>query len=234
MIVIVSILFLTALCFSVLSSSVAGLWPYYTPAALVLTLLWMHVVAGRNRYVARKMVRAFPSLLSAQEREMFLRSPSVFVPQWRAQHVLFSGGDVASVVQTAAGMALVYGLLSVYRQAWAPALLSFGVFLYSLLGPLANAFAAAHHADSEARAVDRCRARLRNRSTAGNPVAPEVSQDVGLGYWRILNKLHSLSAISAPDAGTAQDAPRDERVPQAPSPSEDLPRPGAENEVSLS
>jgi hypothetical protein len=218
MIVIVSILFLTALCFSVLSFSVAGLWPYYTPTALAVTLLWMHVVDGRNRHVARATVRSFPNLLSANEREMFLSSPSVFVPQLRLQHLLFSGGDVVSVVQTAAGTALVYGVLSAHLQAWTPALLSLGVFLYALLGPLANAFPASNHVDSEARAIDRCLARLRRRSGAGKRVAPEVSQDLDTCYWRTLNKLHSLSAVMAQDLARAPCAPREQQVSPAQRP----------------
>jgi hypothetical protein len=228
MIVIVSILSLTALCFGVFSFWVAGLWPYYTPAALAITLLWMHVADGRNRYVARTMVRSFPNMLSANEREMFLGSPSVFVPQLRSQHPLFSGGDVVSVVQTAAGMALACGVLSVYRQAWVPALLSFGVFLYALLGPLANAFPAASHVDSEARAIGRCLARCRASRGAANPVAPEVSQDIDLCYWRILNKLHSLSAAPAPDARKASCTPQDPRA------SDDPPQSREKNEVSVS
>jgi hypothetical protein len=228
MIVIVSILSLTALCFGAFSFRVAGLWPYYTPAALAITLLWMHVVDGRNRYVAREMVRSFPNLLSVNEREMFLRSPSLFVPQLRAPHPLFSGGDVVSVVQTVAGMALAYGVLSVYRQAWMPALLSFGVFLYALLGPLANAFPAASHVDSEARAIDRCLARRRKSRGVASPVAPEVSQDLDLCYWRILNKLHSLPAAPAPDAGKAPCTPRDPRA------SDDPPQSREKNEVSVS
>ncbi len=215
MIVIVSILFLTALCFSVLSSSVAGLWPYCTPMALALTLLWMHVVGRRNRHVAREMVRSFPNLLSANEREMFLSSPSVFVPQLRSPHLLFSGGAVVSVVQTAAWTALLYGILSAHRQAWTPALLSFGVFLYALLGPLANAFAAANHADSEARAIDRCVARLRRTRGAGKHVAPELSQDLDTCYWRTLNKLHSLAAIMTQDLARAPRAPDEPQVSTA-------------------
>jgi len=221
MIVIVSILFLTALCFSVLSFSVAGLWPCYTPTALAVTLLWMHVVDGRNRHVARAMVRSFPNLLLANEREMFLSSPSVFVPQLRSQHLLFSGGDVVSVVQTAAGTALAYGVLSAYRQAWTPALLSFGVFLYALLGPLANAFAAANHVDSEARAIDRCLARLRRRSGAGKRTTPELSQDLDTCYWRTLNHLRCISAVMVQDLGKTQPPHRAEQVSPAPQPRQD-------------
>jgi hypothetical protein len=218
MIVIVSILFVTALCFSVLSFSVAGLWPYYTPAALVLTLLWMHAVDGRNRYVAGKMVRSFPNLLSANEREMLLGSPSVFVPQLRSPYLLFSGGDVVSVVQTAAWMALVYGVLSAHRQAWTPALLSFGVFLYALLGPLANAFAAASHVDSEVRAIDRCLARLGRSSGDRKHVASELPQDLDTCYWRILHKLHTMTAMTAPDPARTPCTPPEPQVSPAPQP----------------
>jgi hypothetical protein len=74
MIVIVGVLSLTALCFGAISLSVVGLWPYYLPAALMATLLWMHAADERNRYVAGKIVRRFPNLLSADEREMLLGS----------------------------------------------------------------------------------------------------------------------------------------------------------------
>jgi hypothetical protein len=187
----------------------------------------MHVVDGRNRRVAREMVRSFPNLLLANEREMFLSSPSVFVPQLRSQHFLFSGGDVVSVVQTAAGTALVYGVLSAGRQAWAPALLSFGVFLYSLLGPLANAFPASNHVNSEARAIDRCLARLGRKGGAGKRIAPELSQDLDTCYWRTLNKLHSLSAVMVQDLGKAQPPRREEQVSPARQPRQ-------ETEVPLS
>ena len=213
MIMIVSILFFTALCFSVLSFSVAGLWPYCTPAALVLTLLWMHVVDGRNRCVARAIVQSFPNLLLADERAMFLRSPSVFVPQLRAPRWLFSGGEVVSVVQTAAWTGLAYGVLSIHQQAWTPALLSFGVFLYALLGPLANAFPASSHVDSEARAIDRCRARVERRGGDGGPVASELSQDLDTCYWRTLDKLHSIPVITTQDRGRARRAHHEPQVP---------------------
>ena len=199
MIVIVCVLSLTALCFWVLSVSVAGLWFYYIPAALIVTLLWLHVADGRNRHVAGKTVRRFPNLLSADEREMFLSSPSLFVPQLEWQPLLFSGRDVVSVVHAAAGMAVAYGVLSAFLQAWTPALLSIGISLYSVLGPLANAFAASNHVDSEARAVDRCLAHLRKKNVADQPVSPDGSNEIATCYWRTLGKLHSVSAAVAQD-----------------------------------
>ncbi len=194
MIVVAGVLSGMALCFGALSLCAAGLWPYYMPVALVATLGAMHAIQERNRAVAVRIVERFPNLLSAQEREMLLASPSLFVPQLDGQHPLFSGRDVVGVVQATAALAVVYGVLAVILQAWLPAVLSLGVVLYSLFGPLATAFPAANHTDSETRAVERCLARLRRRA------ALTEARHVGTCYWRTLDKLHFISAVVTQDS----------------------------------
>jgi hypothetical protein len=194
MIVIAGVLSGMALCFGVLSLFAAGLWPYYVPVALVATLGAMHVIHERNRSVAARIVQRFPNLLSNQEREMLLGSPSLFVPQLDGQHPLFSGRDIVGVVQATAALAVVYGVLVLILQAWPPAVLSLGIILYSLFGPLATAFPASSHADSEARAVERCLARLRRKA------ALTEARHVGTCYWRTLDKLHFISAVVAQDS----------------------------------
>jgi hypothetical protein len=181
---------LTALCFGVLSLSVAGLWPYYIPVSLTAVLLWMHGIDLRNRYVARKIVRLFPDVLSAKEREMVLCSPSLFILNRESQRDVFSGCGVSRVVQTVVVISLAYGVISAFSKAWVPLLCSACVFLYGLLGPLANAFQTSNPVDNETRAVDRCLAGRRRKDGTGKQVPPHVSEDMRICYWRTLSKLY--------------------------------------------
>jgi hypothetical protein len=191
---------LTALCFGVLSPSIPGLWPYCIPVTLIAVLLWMHGTDLRNRRLARRIVRRFPDLLSAEERKMLLSSPSLFIPRLGSQPILFSGRDVTGIVQTAAVIAAAYGVLSALWLAWIPSFLGAGIFLYSLLGPLANAFENSNRADCMTRAADRCRSRLRRKDGTQTHEPARVSADMDICYWTTLHKLSSVRTSIAPGA----------------------------------
>jgi hypothetical protein len=180
----------TALCFGTLSMSVAGLSPFYIPVTLIAVLLWMHLIDLRNRHVARRIVRQSPDLLSAEEREVFLYSPSLFIFSRGSQHNTFSGCGVSRVVQAVVVISLVYTVISAFTQAWVPLLLSAGTFLYGLVGPLSNAFPTSNRVDNEARAADRCPIGRHRKVETGRHVPPHVFEDTRLCYWTILNKLY--------------------------------------------
>jgi hypothetical protein len=195
MITILSMLSIIALCFAVLSLSVTGLWPYYIPVALIAALLWMHGIDLRNRCVARRIVRLFPELLSVQEQEMLLGSPSLFVPSLGLHHPIFSGHDVTSVVQTAAAIGIAFGIISALKQAWIPACLALCIFLYCLRGPLANAFESHDPSDCMARAVDRCRSRLRRENRVVENEPGHRFDDMDFCYSTILSNLGSVRTL---------------------------------------
>jgi hypothetical protein len=180
----------TALCFGTLSLSVAGLSPYYIPVTLIAVLLWMHLIDLRNRHVARRIVRQSPDLLSAEEREVFLCSPSLFIFSGGSQGHVFSGCGLSCVVQAVVVISLVYTVISAFTQAWVPLLLSACTFLYGLVGPLSNAFPTSNRVDNEARAVDRCLIGPHRKEGTGRHVPPHVFEDTRLCYWTILNKLY--------------------------------------------
>jgi hypothetical protein len=190
MMAIVSAFSLTALGLGTLSLSVAGLWPYYIPVILIAVFLWMHVIDLRNRRVAKRIVRRSPDLLSAEEREVFLCSPSLFIFNRGSQGHVFSGCGLSCVVQAVVVISLVYAVISAFTQAWVPLLLSAGTFLYGLAGPLANAFPTSNPVNNEARAVDRCLIGPHRKDGTGKHVPPHVFEDTRICYWTILNKLY--------------------------------------------
>ncbi len=186
-----SVFSLTALCFGTLSLSGAGLSPYYIPVTLVAVLLCVHGIDLRNRHIARRIVRQFPDLLSAGEREMLLCSPSLFIfNNRRSQHDTFAGCGVSCIVRTIVVISLAYTVISAFSQAWGPLLLSAFSSLYGLVGPLANAFPTSNRVDNEARAVDRALSGRHRKEGTGRHVPPHVFEDTCIRYCTILNKLY--------------------------------------------
>ncbi len=181
---------LVGLCFWGPRWRIAGVWPYYVPVTLTAVLLWMHGIELRNRRIACKIVRLFPDLLSAQEREMLLGSPSLFISDKGSPRDVFSGCGMSCVVQTVVATALAYSAVAACIQAWLPLMFSTCLFLYGLLSPLANAFRTSYPVDNEARAVDRCLSRRRRKDRRGNRTSPQVPEDFGICYWRTLSKLY--------------------------------------------
>lgn len=190
MIAMVSAFSVTALRFGAFSLSVAGWRPYYIPVILIAVLLWMHVIDRRNRHVAKRIVRQSPDLLSDEEREVFLCSPSLFIFSRGSQGHVFSGCGLSCVVQAVAVISLVYAVISALTQAWVPLLLNAGSFLYGLVGPLATAFPTSNLVDNETRAVDRCLIGRHRKEGTGRHVPPHVFEDTRICYWTILNKLY--------------------------------------------
>lgn len=190
MIAVVIAFSFTALCFGTLSRSVAGLSPYYVPVILIAVFLSMHVVNLRNRRVARRIVRQSPDLLSDEERDMFLYSPSLFIFNRRSPYNIFSGCGVSCVVPTVVVISLVYIVISAITQAWVPLLLNVCTFFYGLVGPLTNAFPTWNPVDNATRAVDRCLIGRHRKEGTGKRVPPHVFQRMRICYWTILNKLY--------------------------------------------
>ena len=186
----VSVFSLAALCLGILSLSATGLWAYYIPVSLVIVLLWMHAIDLRNRHIAKRIVRQFPDQLSPEERQMFLRSPSLFVFTRGSQCHIFSGCALSYVMPTVVVISFVYVATSAFIQAWGPLLLSACTLVYGLLGPLHNAFPTSNPVDNETMAVERCligRYRIRG---IGKHVPSCVREEMQIRYWAILNKLH--------------------------------------------
>ena len=198
---------LCAACFSAvgvgcLSLLGMALWPYYVPIALALVLAWLHFLDLRNRYVARGIVRDHPDLLTEDERELFACSPSVFVPPltWMVRPAL-AGYDLLPVLTTMEVAALLYSLGCVVAGSWGPAVLSGGLLVYALLGPLASAFETWNVLDTQDRAVGHYLRYLRRRRRLQ---ARDVSRTVPAArdrYTRVRRKLEGLLAEQGSRSG---------------------------------
>jgi hypothetical protein len=199
MITLLCVLAATSVPFACLSVAAPALWTYYVPVALGLVFAWLHVLDLRNGRVARKLVREFPDLLSADEQEMLLASPALFVPLFDPR-ILLAGRDLTPVPATVGLVALVSAGWAALTQAWVPLPLYLAIAAYAFAGPLANAFETGNYVDDQARGADRYLRHLRRRRRVEGEPVPPMESTARSRYAEIRRKLCAVSTFFDPEA----------------------------------
>jgi hypothetical protein len=148
----IAVLLITAVVFFVLSFFVKGVWSYYVPISLIILSFWIILIKSHFKNIAHGIIYKNPDLFEADEKEMLLSSPSIFIPKI-VLITFFFQVDPGASASYAMFISLIYSVIALFTQNWIGLIICISIFLFILFG--INVSFAGHPEDDVSRFIIR-------------------------------------------------------------------------------
>lgn len=179
---------ISGIFFFILSIFIKGIMIYCVPFGLVLSILLIIYIDKTNRKTAKKIINDHPNLFEDVEKDIFLSSPSVFLPIV-LYNTLFVRFEPASAVGYIMIISVIYGLICIFIQNWIVVVICTCIFLYSIKSNIGSAFPV----NKERLNIERIELRFLKLHVARESFERMDGLPIWEGYYRnILDKLKKL------------------------------------------
>ena len=129
----------TGILFLVISLFIPGVWTYYVPALLSVTVLLVQLQDARNKTFAKQIIARHPDSLLEVEQQMLLRSPSLFVPHLRLI-TLIAKADLGSAATIVLFICAISALVFLFFTEWLACAICAFILFYLWQSKITSAF----------------------------------------------------------------------------------------------
>lgn len=167
-------------------------WVYYVPCSLIIAHIWLGLMYSRFKRRGGALAHIYPDIFSNEvERNMFLASPSIFLPRLELTAEV-TRLDFTSAQSWTFYISLVYGVISLVRAEWIALTLCVMVAVYYAFGNMKSAF---ETGDPQ---MDALKVVTRYEASQKKTLTDLEHQELMLKYLEICEKLSSFTPPDPP------------------------------------